>query len=218
MRATCNRERSAMAVAVGIDIAKEFHWATATDRTSGERLFSRRVENDPVAIAELIGELEHLGEQHGPVTVGIDVIGGIAGLLVAMLAEAGIELVHVPGLAVNRARQGTAGGEHKSDPRDAAVIAELVRTRRDLRALEPAEEIDIEIRLLVGRRRDLVGDQTRRIGRLRDLLVSIHPGLERIIDPTQKSSLWLLSRYVTPSEIRRAGRKRLIDYLARAGG
>lgn len=207
-----------MGVAVGIDIAKEFHWAAATDRASGEVLFSRRVENEPVAIAQLIAELEHLGEQHGQMTVGIDVIGGIAGLLVAMLAQADIELVHVPGLAVNRARQGTAGGEHKSDPRDAAVIADQVRVRRDLRPVEAGEEIDIEIRLLVGRRRDLVGDQTRRIGRLRDLLVSIHPGLERVVDPTQKGSLWLLSRYVTPAEIRRAGRQRLIDYLARAGG
>jgi transposase len=207
-----------MAVAVGIDIAKEFHWATAVDRASGDELFSRRVENEPVALAALIEDLERLGIEHGPVTVGIDVIGGIAGLLVAMLAEGGIEVVHVSGLAVNRAREGTVGGEHKSDPRDAAVIADLVRTRRDLRLLEPAEEIDIEIRLLVGRRRDLVGDQTRRIARLRDLLASIHPGLERIIDPTQKTSLWLLSRYVTPSEIRRAGRKRLIDYLTRAGG
>jgi hypothetical protein len=98
------------------------------------------------------------------------------------------------------------------------VIADQVRVRRDLRPVEIGQEIDIEIRLLVGRRRDLVGDQTRRIGRLRDLLTSIHPGLERVVDPTQKTSLWLLSRYVTPGEIRRAGRKRLIDYLARAGG
>jgi transposase len=217
MRTIGNGERSAMGIAVGIDIAKEFHWATATDRTSGEQLFSRRVENEPVAIAELVGDLEDLGERHGPVTVGIDVIGGIAGLLIAMLAETGIALVHVPGLAVNRARQGTAGGEHKSDPRDAAVIADQVRVRRDLRPVDIGEEIDIEIRLLVGRRRDLVADQTRRVQRLRELLVSIHPGLERVVDPTQKTSLWLLSRYVTPSEIRRAGRKRLIDYLARAG-
>jgi transposase len=217
MRTIGNGERSAMGIAVGIDIAKEFHWATATDKASGEQLFSRRVENEPVAIAELIGDLQDLGERHGPVTVGIDVIGGIAGLLVAMLAEAEIELVHVPGLAVNRARQGTAGGEHKSDPRDAAVIADQVRVRRDLRPVDIGEEIDIEIRLLVGRRRDLVADQTRRVQRLRELLVSIHPGLERVVDPTQKTSLWLLSRYVTPSEIRRAGRRRLIDYLARAG-
>lgn len=98
------------------------------------------------------------------------------------------------------------------------MIADLVRTRRDLRPVQIGEEIDVEIRLLVGRRRDLVGDQTRRVGRIRDLLASIHPGLERVVDPTQKTSLWLLSKYVTPAEIRRAGRMRLIDYLTRAGG
>jgi transposase len=218
LRTIDTEERSAMGVAVGIDIAKEFHWATATDRTSGDVLFSRRVENEPVSIAELIDELDRLRVEHGPAIVGIDVIGGIANLLVAMLAEAGTAIVHVPGLAVNRARQGTVGGEHKSDPRDAAVIADQVRVRRDLRPVEIDEEIDVEIRLLVSRRRDLVGDQTRRIARLRDLLASIHPGLERVVDPTQKTSLWLLSRYVTPAEIRRAGRKRMIDYLNRAGG
>jgi hypothetical protein len=47
--------------------------------------------------------------------VGIDVIGGIAGSLTAMFDQAGIAMVHVTGLAVNRARQATTGGEHKSD-------------------------------------------------------------------------------------------------------
>jgi transposase len=134
-----------------------------------------------------------------------------------MLLEAGIEVVHVSGLAVNRAREGTSGGEHKSDPRDAAVIADQVRNRRDLRPIEPVGELDAEIRLLVARRRELVTDQTRRIGRLRDLLASIHPGLERIVDPTQKASLVLLSRYVTPAEIRRAGTGRLIKHMLKGG-
>jgi transposase len=205
-----------MAVAVGVDVAKEFHWATAVDDRGGE-LLSRRVDNEPAQIQALIDELERLQGDDGRVSVGIDVVGGIASLLTAMLAEAGFRLVHVPGLAVNRARQGTTGGEHKSDPRDARVIAEQVRTRGDLRPIESAEEIDVELRLLVGRRRELVTDQTRRIGRLRDLLSSIHPGLERIVDPTQKASLWLLSRYVTPAEIRRAGKTRLVNHLLTGG-
>ena len=43
--------------------------------------------------------------------------------------QAGFALVHTPGIAVNRAGQGFAGGERKSVPRDARNIAELVRTR-----------------------------------------------------------------------------------------
>jgi transposase len=205
-----------MQISVGIDLAKEFHWAAALDERSGE-VVSRRVDNDPPAIQSLIDELARLQAEHGPATVGIDVVGGIASLLTAMLREAGFRVVHVPGLAVNRARQGTTGGEHKSDPRDARVIADQVRTRAELRPVEHAGEVDVELRLLVGRRRELVTDQTRRIGRLRDLLASIHPGLERIVDPTQKASLVLLSRYVTPVEIRRAGKPRLVSHLLKAG-
>lgn len=205
-----------MQISVGIDVAKEFHWASAVDER-GVELFSRRVENEPAAIQGLVDELEQFRLEHRPVTVGIDVVGGIASLLSAMLAEAGVRLVHVPGLAVNRARQGTSGGEHKSDPRDARVIADQVRTRSDLRAIEIGSDLDVELRLLVGRRRELVVDQTRRIGRLRDLLASIHPGLERVVDATGKAGLSLLLRYVTPSEIRRAGKTRLVNHLLKAG-
>ncbi len=118
-----------MAVVVGIDIAKEFHWVCAIDATTNAVLASRRVENDPASIDALISDLEGWADAHGPVRVGIDVIGGIAGLVTAMLNQAGVAVVHVPGLAVNRARQRTAGGENKSDPRDAAVIADQVRVR-----------------------------------------------------------------------------------------
>ncbi|MDP9455985.1 MAG: transposase [Actinomycetota bacterium] len=71
--------------------------------------------------------------------------------------------------------------------------------------------------MLVSRRADLVEDQTRRLSRMHDLLASFHPGLERALDLTTKGALWLLSRYATPAEIRRAGRGRLVAHLKRAG-
>lgn len=204
-----------MDVAVGIDVAKEFHWVRAINTTNSELLLDRRVDNQPQALADLIDELQRLAVDR-ELTVGIDVVGGIAGLLTAMLNDANLRVVHVSGLAVNRARQGTVGGEHKSDPRDAGVIADQVRQRRDLRPIDPQTEIAAEIRLLVGRRRELVADQTRRISRLRDLLASIFPGLERVIDPSTKASLQLLGRFVTPREIRQAGRSRLINHITKA--
>ena len=203
-----------MRISVGIDIAKEAHWVTAVDADGVVRI-DRKLANTPAAIAGLIDELKQLG---GTVRVGLDVVGGIAGLVEAMLADAGLALVHVPGLAVNRARQGTVGGEHKSDPRDARVIAEQVRIRQDLRPIEPASELDLELRLLVGRRGDLVAAQTQRLSRLHDLLVGIFPGLERALDLTTKGPLVLLTRFVTPAELRAAGKKRLIRHLKAAGG
>ena len=203
-----------MHVNVGIDIAKDVHWVTALD-AQGAILLDRSLHNSPGAIAQLIDELSSLG---GTVRIGLDVIGGIAGLAQAMLAQAGMVLVHVPGLTVNRARQGSVGGENKSDPRDARTIAEQVRLRTDLRTIEPATQLDLEIRLLVGRRHDLVQAQTQRISRLRDLLVSIFPGLERALDFTTKGPLFLLARFVTPAELRSAGKARILRYLQTAGG
>lgn len=199
-----------MQISVGIDIAKEIHWVTAIDADGVVRI-DRKLANTPAEIAQLTG----LG---GAVRIGLDVVGGIAGLAEAMLAAAGFPLLHVPGLAVNRARQGTTGGENKSDPRDARTIADQVRTRTDLRPIEAATELDLEIRLLVGRRRDLVDAQTQRLSRLHDLLVSIFPGLERALDLTTKGPPHLLTRYVTPAELRAAGTKRLVRHLKATGG
>jgi len=199
---------------IAIDIAKEIHWATAIDADGTVRI-DRKLLNTPSDIAALADELTAL---HAKVRIGLDVIGGIAGLAEAILAQAGFALVHVPGIAVNRARQGTVGGENKSDPRDARTIADQVRTRSDLRPIEPAAELDLEIRLLVSRRGDIVQAQTQRLSRMHDLLVGIFPGLEACLDLKTKGPLHLLTRYVTHSELRAAGKKRLVRHLQAGGG
>jgi transposase len=206
-----------VAVAVGIDVAKQTHWAEIKIAETGHVLTSVGVANTPQAIAELIDQIQAAQAEHGPARVGIDLLGGIAALLEAMLLQADLTVVHVPGLAVNRARRGTTGGEHKSDPKDARVIADQVRMRGDLRTVQRSREDDVELRLLVGRRSEIVADQTRRAARVRDLLASIHPGLERVTDPTTKTGLHLLTRYVTPAEIRAAGRRRLLEHLRATG-
>ena len=60
----------------------------------------------------------------------------------------------MPGLAVQVTRRATRGGEHKSDPRDARVIADLVRSRDDLRRVS-VDSQNNALGLLVSRRHDL---------------------------------------------------------------
>jgi Transposase len=97
-------------------VAKELHWVRPIGSERSEIAMDRRVENEPASLAALVDELEALPAQHGTLRVRIDVVGGIAALVTVMLLEAGFDVVHVSGLAVNRARQGTPGGEHKSNP------------------------------------------------------------------------------------------------------
>lgn len=204
-----------MPLAVGVDVAKELHWAVLLATATGEELASGSVSNAPEAIQALISEIQAAEATCGRATVAPDVLGGIAGLVEAMILDAGLRLVHVPGLAVNRARRATLGRERKSDPKDSRVIADQVRTRDDLRPVTEPHAVDVELRLLVSRRCELVTDRTRRFGRLRDLLTSIHPGLEHGLDVTTETGMWLVARYVTPAEIRGAGRTWLTRCLGR---
>lgn len=197
-----------MAICIGIDAAKLVHWAVGID-DGGRVVLDRAVGNNPAAIDDFIVELRNL---NGDVVIGIDVVGSFARFIEASLLAEGFALVHTPGIAVNRAGQGFAGGERKSDPRDARTIAELVRTR-DLRPVLADDDTRVALRLKVGRRRDLMQDQVRRIARIRGLLCGIHPGLEQAFDLCCKGPLALLTRYVTPAEIRRAGQARLIAHL-----
>ena len=197
-----------MRLSVGIDAAKTIHWAVAVDE-GGRIVLDRAAENDPEGIEALVADLHRLG---GDMVIGLDVVGSFACFLEAVLLAECSALVHTPGIAVNRAGQGFAGGERKSDPRDARTIAELVRTRA-LRPILAEADTVTALRLKVGRRRDLMQDQTRRLTRLRGLLCGIFPGLERALDVTCKGPLVLLSRFVTPAEIRRAGKARLTAHL-----
>ena len=178
----------------------------------GRILLSRAVRNTQADLDALSAELRALP---GPVQVGLDVDGSIATFMQALLLADGLALVHVPGLAVNRAAHGYAGGERKSDPQDARVIADLVRTRDGLRPIRPDDDATASLRLLVSRRRDRVQDQGRRVSRLRQLLSQAHPSLEAKLDLTCKGPLALLTRYVTPAEIGRASVKAITRHLRR---
>lgn len=198
-------------IAIGIDVAKDSHWVTAVNQ-SGEILLKERVLNAPDDIHLLTKKLKKL---KGDRCTGIDMVGGIATLVTLMLNEAGETVVHVPGRSVNRARTGLRGGEHKSDPTDALVIAEQVRTRRsDLRVMSLEDDVSASIRFLVTRRRTITVDQVRLTGRLHELLAAVNAGLEQKIKIKGRTSGYLLlSKFVTPKEIRDAGVEGIVAFL-----
>ena len=196
----------------GIDVGKEFHWAHVLD-TSGRELLSRKLENDEADISKLIDELLCLAEE---VVWAVDQPGGSATLLLALLWEQDQRVLYIPGLTVDRASD-TYRGESKTDARDAHVIADQARMRPDLGELEPGEEEVAELRILLGRRRDLVIDQNRTITRLGETLLSLSPALERALDLNRRGPLTLLTHYQSPAQLRRAGHKRIAAYLRNRG-
>jgi transposase len=197
---------------VGVDVGKEFHWAHVLD-TSGRMLLSCRVENDEADLLALIEEVFSLAEE---VLWATDQPGGSAALLLALLWEKGQKVIYVPGLTVERSRDAYRG-ESKTDAKDAHIIADQARMRRDLGELLPGEEALAELQLLLARRRDLVADRSLAITRLREALLALFPALERNLDLNNRGALILVAHYQTPAQIRRAGRKRLAAYLRNRG-
>lgn len=175
----------------------------------GERLFSRRVLNDESELLSLLADVLDIAED---VVWAVDVADGMANLLINVLLNHGQQLVYIPGLAVSRASAGYRG-MGKTDAKDAAVIADQARMRRDLTVLRPDDEQAVELRVLTGRRAELAADRTRKISRLRGQLTSMFPALERALDLRNHGPLLLLTGYQTPTALRRVGRTRLTSWL-----
>jgi len=197
---------------IGVDVGKGSHHAVAVD-SDGKFLWSKQIRNDQAAIEGLISRAAETAHN---LRWAVDLTSAEAALLLALLVAAQQAVVYVPGRTVNRMSDGFVG-EGKTDSRDARVIADTARMRRDLAEFQTPEELVIELALLTGHRADLSADWVRGVNRLRDLLVRVFPALERAFDFTTRSALVLVSGFCTPEGIRRAGADALCEFL-RTGG
>lgn len=197
---------------VGIDVGKGFHHACAVD-AGGKVVFSRKVANGQAAIEQLIARTT--AKATDGVVWAVDMTSGAASLLITLLAT-GQPVVYVPGRLVDR-MAGAFAGEGKTDARDARTIAEAVRLRGDLTPITSPEEVVTDLGVLTARREDLLADWVRGTNRIRELLASIFPALERAFDYSTRSALVLLTGFQTPDGIRTANAAGLSDYLAEHG-
>lgn len=193
---------------VGIDAGKFAHHAVAVD-AAGRTLWSVRVANTQEAVEQLV---ERASKSGATVCWAVDLTCAAASLLLAVLISSRQQVVYVPGRVVNR-MSGAFAGEGKTDAKDARIIAETARLRRDLSAVKHSDELVVELSRLVAHRADLMADWVRGINRLRELLTSVFPGLERAFDYSTRSALILVARYCTPHDIRHAGPQGLSAYL-----
>lgn len=194
---------------VGIDVGKTHHWACVVD-TSGTTLLSLKVANNEADIGELISTVGALAQQ--PVWA-VDIIGAPSALLLALLAQAGHSAHYASGRVV-AAMSAAFTGEGKTDTKDAFVIAETARLRRDLAVIDRDTDLVRNLAVLTGHRADLIADRVRMINRLRDLMTSVFPSLEREFNYSAcKGALVLLTGYASPDRLRRAGQSRLTAWL-----
>ncbi|MDT0470207.1 IS110 family RNA-guided transposase [Streptomyces gibsoniae] len=199
----------------GTDAGKGEHHCCAID-TEGRTLLSRRVPNNETELLQLMADV--LATADGsPVTWAIDLNAGGGALLITLLIDNGQKVVYIPGRTIHHA-SGAYRGSGKTDAKDAFVIADTARMRRDLQPLQVTDEVAVDLKILTARRMDLSADRTRAINRLRAQMLQYFPALERAFDYSiSKSALVLLTGYQRPAALRRIGRARLAVWLKNHG-
>ena len=139
-----------------------------------------------------------------------------SGLVVETLVAAGHPVVPIHPNVVKacRPRYRAAGG--KSDPGDAYMLADILRT--DGHRFAPLTPVSDEIkalRALVRGRDDLVAARVALANQLRSLLEGFWPGAAAIFAEIDSPiALAFLGRFPTPDSARRLGEKRLAAFLA----
>ncbi|MCW2640453.1 MAG: mobile element protein [Dactylosporangium sp.] len=188
--------------------AGRHHHVAAVD-DAGRLVLSQQVTNDQKEITAIVAQL---GRRRGQVRWGVDLRAGPAALLLAVLLGKGADVRYVSGSVASRMAE-AFHGEHKTDAKDAVVIAQTLRMRSDLPRIAMTDAVQTELKLLTARRIDLVDERVRTILRLQDLLGMVSPAVERVLDCTKKGPVRLLAKWQTPAAIRRAGAVRIAQEL-----
>jgi hypothetical protein len=195
----------------GIDIGKTHHWICAVD-ANGRALVSVKVANIEADIVAALAQVTDLADK---VVWAVDIVGAPSALILALLARAESRVFYASGRVVNTMSAGYTG-EGKTDAKDAYVIAETLRLRRDLPMVDRVTDLTRELALLTAHRSDLIADRVRMINRLRDVMTSVFPTLEQQFDySSHKGALILLTEYASPRRWRRLGETRLTQWLRR---
>ncbi|MFG1848288.1 IS110 family RNA-guided transposase [Micromonospora carbonacea] len=195
----------------GVDVGKTHHHVCVVD-DDGTVVMSEKIPNDQQSISGIAGRL---GKRRKPIRWAVDLRGGPAALLLAVLFDRGADVRYVSGTVTSRMAE-AFHGERKTDAHDAYVIAQTLRMRGDLPTLTLADGVQ-QLRLLVSRRLDLVADRVRITARIQDLLTMISPALEKALNLRSRGALRLLAQWQTPAGLRRAGEARILAYLRQHG-
>jgi len=217
-------QKGVQVIFVGIDWAERHHDVCVLDE-AGTVLAKGRVPDGLDGVARLHAMVATDAEEPGEVVVGIETDRG---LMVGALAATGYRVYAVNPFSVSRYRERHTSSGTKSDPRDAKVLADLVRTdRHNHREVAGDSELAEAVKVLARAHQGLIWSRQRQVNALRNTLREFHPGaLDAFGDLGSPDALAVLAIAPTPSggralsfaKIRRAlqagGRTRNLDRRA----
>jgi transposase len=197
---------------LGVDWADQTHAVWVVD-DGGTKIAARSVPHTAAGVSEWGRELDEWRAQ------GIELWAAIErpeGRVVDFLLDHGVLVYPVNPKALDRARDRFRQSGAKSDPFDARVLADFLRTdQAHLHALQPSSEAAQELKLLAEDCQRHIRQQTRLVNQLTMTLKAYYPrGLE-VAELTTALAREFLQAFPTPAALT-AARERQWQRWARA--
>ncbi|MGH2773764.1 MAG: IS110 family transposase [Actinomycetota bacterium] len=201
---------------VGDDWAEAHHDICVLDE-QGKMLAKRRVPEGVEGIRQFHELVADHAVDPAEVIVGIEIDRG---LFVQALVTAGYQIYAINPFAASRYRDRHAVSGAKSDPGDAKVLAELVRTdRQNHRLIAGDTELAEAVKILARGHQNLIWTRQRQMNSLRSTLREFYPAALEAFgeDLDAACALAVLKKAPTPSEGRNLSRARIATALRQAG-
>lgn len=203
-------------VFIGIDWSEKHHDICILNE-QGAVLAKGRVAEGIEGIARLHGIVAEHAVEPEDVVIGIETDRG---LLVGALVTAGYEVFAINPLSVDRYRDRHSTSGAKSDPGDAKLLADIVRTdRHNHRPIAGDTELSEAIKLLARAHQSFIWERQRHVNRLRSALREFYPqALEAFgTELASADAVAVLSIAPVPELGRRLSRSQIASALRRAG-
>ncbi|WP_406335849.1 IS110 family transposase [Streptomyces sp. NBC_00203] len=204
----------------GIDWAEKTHDVALVD-DSGELRAKRHITDDAAGYKLLLDLLAEYGDtEEDPIPVAIETSRG---LLVAVLRTGKRQVFAITPLAAARYRDRHSVSRKKSDPGDALVLANILRT--DMHAHRPLpgdSDLARAIAVLARAQQDATWNRQQMANQLRSLLREYYPAALDAFATWQNGlcrpeARELLKAAPTPGRAAKLTRPQIIDALKRAG-
>ena len=158
---------------VGVDWAEAHHDVHVQDE-NGRRLAGGRLSEGIEGIARFHDLVAAHAEDPGEVVIGTETDRG---LFAAALVNAGYQVFTVNPMSASRYRDRYSSSGAKSDPGDAKVLADLVRTdRHNHRRSVPDSDLAEAVKVLARAHQSMIWNRRRQLNQLRSALREFYPG------------------------------------------
>ncbi len=202
----------------GIDVAKKKHWARIFDYRGLELTKGFSFKNNIDGFNRLVGKLSEIKEEKGleKIIVGMEPTGHYWKALAWFLKEQGVTVVLVNPYHVKQAKELDDNAQTKNDPKDAMVIARLVKDGRFSYAYLP-EGIYAELRVLSTMRQQIRAKLNSAKNALVSILDEYFPEFTEVFKNLDgKAAMHILYYYPFPQDVRELGVEGIVEEFKKA--